>query len=69
MQGGGGRAAVRTAARRGLSVITKFRSTWAGLNLPGLAGVVWLCRSCHFRRHPSRWRTSWDALLDRLRGS
>ena len=40
-----------------------------GPELPGLAGVVWLCRSCHFRRHPSRWRTSWDALLDRLRGS
>ena len=38
-----------------------------GPELPDLSGVVWLCRSCHFRRHPSRWRTSWDALLARLR--
>ena len=32
-----------------------------GPELPDLSGVVWLCRTCHFRRHPSRWRTSWDA--------
>ena len=39
-----------------------------GPALPGLDGVVWLCRRCHFRRHPSRRRAVWDALLARLRG-
>ena len=39
-----------------------------GPPMPGPDGVVWLCRTCHFRRHPSRRRTGWDALLDRLRG-
>ena len=40
-----------------------------GPELPDLSGVVWLCRTCHFRTHPSRWRTSWDALLERVRAS
>ena len=39
-----------------------------GPALPGLDGVVWLCRTCHFKRHPSRRRGVWDALLSRLRG-
>ena len=39
-----------------------------GPPMPPLAGVVWLCRTCHFRRHPSRRRTAWDALLTTLRG-
>ena len=39
-----------------------------GPPMPRLDGVVWLCRSCHFRRHPSPRRAAWDALLDRLRG-
>ena len=39
-----------------------------GPPMPPLAGVVWLCRTCHFRRHPSPRRAAWDALLDRLRG-
>ena len=39
-----------------------------GPALPGLDGVVWLCRTCHFKRHPSRRRAVWDALLSRLRG-
>ena len=37
-----------------------------GPALPGLDGVVWLCRRCHKKRHPSRRRAVWDALLKRL---
>ena len=39
-----------------------------GPALPGPDGLVWLCRACHFKRHPSRRRAVWDALLARLRG-
>ena len=37
--------------------------------LPPLAGLEILCRSCHFKRHPSKRRTGWNALLSRLRGA
>ena len=39
-----------------------------GPELPGLSGVVWLCRSCHFKNHKPAARRAWDRLLDRLRG-
>ena len=39
-----------------------------GPALPDLSGVRWLCRACHFLRHPSRRRAAWADLIDRLRG-
>ena len=39
-----------------------------GPELPDLSGVRWLCRRCHFKRHGSPRRASWDALLTKLRG-
>ena len=38
-----------------------------GPPIPGLDGVVWLCRRCHFRKHGSPQRTGWDAVIAQLR--
>ena len=70
------RAACKAAAgglcsdcgRFGFSCHHKIPLYRGGPALPGLDGVVWLCRTCHFKRHPSRRRAVWDALLARLRG-
>ena len=70
------RAACKAAAgglcadcgRFGFSCHHKIPLYLGGPALPGLDGVVWLWRTCHFKRHPSRRRAVWDALLARLRG-
>ena len=69
------RAACKAAAgglcadcgRFGFSCHHKIPLYLGGPELPGLDGVVWLCRACHKKRHPSRRRAGWDTLLARLR--